>query len=141
MKSDDFFRFYSSVRYNAQEMVWRSTRPVRSTSDRATSCLAAGRSDNINANALAPRHSRSAMRSEFGPAWTYGASAAVSITKSMRHQQIAERFIPLFSLLMHFTDRANIGHVGARMQKRKSPLGRRKAVTHGAGSTDWHGLA
>ncbi|MEM1230226.1 MAG: class I SAM-dependent methyltransferase [Pseudomonadota bacterium] len=29
MKTDDLFRFYSSVRYNAQEMVWRSTlRPL-----------------------------------------------------------------------------------------------------------------
>lgn len=29
MKDDEFFRFYSSVRYNAQEMVWRSTlRPL-----------------------------------------------------------------------------------------------------------------
>ena len=28
MRSDDYFKFYSSIRYNAQEMVWRSVIPV-----------------------------------------------------------------------------------------------------------------
>ena len=42
MQNDSVFKFYSSIRYNAQEMVWRSAlRPLHDSKNRLSKCIGA----------------------------------------------------------------------------------------------------